>query len=116
MKANVQEMPAKQGLNAFCLNDRIVVKMMEKAEFKTPGGMIVPETAQICDLATVMAVGKDELELTEGDTVLMSQFGGSVFTFGVEKYHIFHRKQVYLNFGNRVPEPRNYEAISKVRQ
>ena len=63
------------------LHDRILVKRIE-AEEKTPGGIIIPDTAkEKPQRGTVMAAGpgkKDEpMSVKAGDTILYGKYAGT---------------------------------------
>ncbi len=57
------------------LADRIVAKSLE-AETKSPGGIIIPESAkEKPQMGKVLAVGKEVKEVKEGDTILYTKYG-----------------------------------------
>ena len=61
------------------LGDRVLVKM-EQEEEKTKSGLFIPETAQEkTQIASVVAVGDDEEEITvkPGDRVMFDKYAGT---------------------------------------
>ncbi|MDZ7815580.1 MAG: co-chaperone GroES [Planctomycetota bacterium] len=77
------------------LDDRVLVRPVE-SEDKTPGGIIIPDTAK--DKSTegeVIATGPGKLnkvgkrvapEIKTGDRVIYSKYGGTEIMFDGEKY------------------------------
>jgi chaperonin GroES len=90
------------------LNDRVVVKRVEE-EAKTPGGIIIPDTAkEKPQEGKVMAVGpgrRDEkgkltpLDVKEGDRVLFSKYAGTEIKINGEE-HIVMREDDILGILN----------------
>ena len=86
------------------LHDRIIVKRMEQ-ESKTPGGIIIPETAKEKSLkGEVIAVGKgrvnDEgkvlpLEVKKGDKVLFGKYAGTEFQMDGSEYLMMREEDIY---------------------
>ena len=76
------------------LGQRVLVKRIEEAEQKSDGGIIIPdahkETPQEAKVIALGTGGKDEdgkaIEFTvkEGDTVLISKYGGTDVKIGGE--------------------------------
>jgi len=67
------------------LGDRIVVKPQDEAESRTPGGLVIPDTAkEKPQLGEVLAVGPGEykdgervpVDVSVGDVVFYSKYGG----------------------------------------
>ncbi|MCM8794753.1 MAG: co-chaperone GroES [Candidatus Omnitrophica bacterium] len=85
------------------LGDRILVKHMEK-EAKSPGGIILPDTAQEKPQeGEVIAVGKGKiledgtlkpLEVKVGDTVLFAKYSGSEISYGEKEFLILQEDDV----------------------
>ena len=79
------------------LNDKIVVKRLE-AEEKTPGGIVLPDTAKEKPRqGKVVSLGDGKLmengkratfQIKEGDRVLFTSYGGSEVTVDGEEYLI----------------------------
>lgn len=68
------------------LGNRVVVKILEPEEEKTPGGIVIPESAQEKpQQAEVIAVGPGEKQdgeleeppVNEGDRVIFGKYSGS---------------------------------------
>ncbi|KAI9651784.1 MAG: 10 kda heat shock protein [Alyxoria varia] len=80
------------------LLDRILVQRV-KAEAKTAGGLLLPESAvKELNEARVMAVGPGahdkegkrlQMSVKEGDRVLIPQFGGSAIKVGEDEFSLF---------------------------
>ena len=72
------------------LHDRVIVKR-EEEERKSPGGIVIPDTAAEKPIrGKIVAVGKGKilengnvrpLDLKVGDKVLFGKYGGAVVTF-----------------------------------
>ena len=86
------------------LHDRVVVKRID-AEEKSSGGIIIPDTAkEKPQEGTVVAVGPgrwDEdgekripLDVSEGDTVIYSKYGGTEIKYNGEEYLILSARDV----------------------
>ena len=86
------------------LQDRILVKRIE-AEEKTSGGIIIPDTAkEKPQEGTVVAVGPgrwDEdgekripLDVSEGDVVIYSKYGGTDIKLGSDEYVLLSEKEI----------------------
>lgn len=86
------------------LEDRIVVKALE-AEQTTASGLVIPDTAQEKPQeGEVLAVGPgrwnedgDErvpLDITVGDKVIYSKYGGTEVKFGADDYLILSARDV----------------------
>ena len=80
------------------LHDRIVVKRIE-AEEKTPGGIIIPDTAkEKPQRGTVIAAGpgkKDEpVTVKTGDTVLYGKYAGTEISIEGTDYLIMRESDI----------------------
>ena len=85
------------------LNDRILVKRIE-AEEKTPGGIVVPDTAKEKPKeAKVVAVGEGKadkkggripLTVKAGDMVLFESYAGTEVKIGGEEHLIMREEDV----------------------
>ena len=86
------------------LHDRVVVKRIE-AEEKSKGGIIIPDTAkEKPQEGKVVAVGPgrwDEdgskripLDVSKGDTVIYSKYGGTEIKYNGEEYLILSARDV----------------------
>ena len=86
------------------LYDRIVVKRIEQEEQKV-GGLFIPDSAkEKPQEGTVVAVGPgrwDEdgekripLDVSEGDTVIYSKYGGTEIKYNGEEYLILSARDV----------------------
>ena len=86
------------------LEDRIVIKSLE-AEQTTASGLVIPDTAkEKPQEGEVLAVGPgrwDEdgekripLDVSEGDTVIYSKYGGTEIKYNNEEYLILSARDV----------------------
>ena len=91
-------------MNLQPLDDRIVVRPNESEE-TTASGLVIPDTAkEKPQEGTVVAVGPgrwDEdgekripLDVSEGDTVIYSKYGGTEIKYGGEEYLILSARDV----------------------
>jgi chaperonin GroES len=85
-------------VNIKPLADRVIIEPA-KAEQKTAGGIIIPDTAkEKPQRGTVVAVGpgkKDEpMTLTEGDVVLYGKYAGSEISIEGKDYLIMRESDV----------------------
>lgn len=81
------------------LGDRVVIEPA-KADEKTVGGIIIPDTAkEKPQKGTVVAVGngkKDEpLTVKVGDTVLYSKYGGTEINIDGKEFLIMRESDIY---------------------
>ena len=86
------------------LADRVVVRPIEEEE-TMKGGLYIPDTAkEKPQQGEVIAVGpgkllddgsRGELEVSEGDKVLYSKYGGQDFTVGGEDLLILKESDIY---------------------
>lgn len=71
------------------LSNRVLLKLVESEEKKSPGGIIVlPDSAknEKALQGEVLAVGSDEkIEVKKGDVVLVPRYGGTEFERDREK-------------------------------
>ncbi|MGN6472607.1 MAG: co-chaperone GroES [Mycobacteriales bacterium] len=76
------------------LEDRIVVTVLE-SEQTTASGIVIPDTAkEKPQEGTVIAVGPGRfedgarvpLDISEGDTVIFSKYGGTEVKYGADEY------------------------------
>lgn len=86
-------------LNIKPLHDRVVIKTA-KAEQKTAGGIIIPDTAkEKPQKGTVVAVGtgkKDEpITVKVGDTVLYGKYSGTEITVEGEELIIMRESDIF---------------------
>lgn len=92
------------------LGDRILIKLLEEDE-KTPGGIIVPDTAkEKPQEGEVVAVGKGRiledgtlrsLEVKVGDRVLFAKYSGTEVTHGSDEYLILKEDDVLAIRGKK---------------
>jgi chaperonin GroES len=85
------------------LQDRIIVKRLEE-ETKTKGGIIIPDTAKEKPIeGKVIAVGKGKVaddgklikpEVSVGDKVLFSKYGGNEIKIDGEEYLIMREDDI----------------------
>ncbi|HVT63761.1 MAG TPA: co-chaperone GroES, partial [Mycobacteriales bacterium] len=84
------------------LEDRIVVTVLE-SEQTTASGIVIPDTAkEKPQEGTVIAVGPGRfedgarvpLDISEGDTVIFSKYGGTEVKYGADEYLILSARDV----------------------
>ena len=90
-------------MNIKPLADRVLVAPA-KAEEKTVGGIIIPDTAKEKPLqGEVLAVGNgtkdEEMVLKKGDTVLYGKYSGTEIELDNEKYLIMRQSDVLAVLG-----------------
>ncbi len=98
--------PAK--LNLKPLADRVIVKKLE-AEEKTPGGIVLPDTAkEKPQNGEVLAVGpgkfdekgtRQPMELKVGDKVLFAKYSGTEVKIDGVEYLILTERDILAVFG-----------------
>lgn len=91
-------------INIRPLHDRIIVKRLAEEE-KTPGGIIIPDTAkEKPQRGKVVSIGKgrvtDEgkslpLEVKPGDEVLFGKYSGTEFKMGTEDLLMMKEEEIY---------------------
>jgi len=62
------------------LGGRVLLKVIESEKKKSPGGIVLPDSAKTEKAlrGTVLAVGSDEkVEVKKGDVVLVPRYGGT---------------------------------------
>jgi chaperonin GroES len=72
------------------LTDRVLVKL-EKSEAKSPGGIIIPDTAQEkTQIGVVIEVGDDKevIKVKAGDKVMYDKYAGTQVKIGGEDHLI----------------------------
>ena len=96
-------------MNFRPLHDRVLVRRVE-AEEKTAGGIIIPDTAkEKPQQGTVVAVGPGKrseqtgelltLEVSQGDTVLFSKYGGTEVKVDGQEYLILSSRDILAIIG-----------------
>lgn len=90
-------------MNIKPLADRVLIAPA-KAEEKTVGGIIIPDTAKEKPLqGEVLAVGNgtkdEEMVLKKGDTVLYGKYSGTEIDLDNEKYLIMRQSDVLAVLG-----------------
>ena len=86
-------------INVTPLHDRVIIQPA-KAEEKTAGGIIIPDTAkEKPQRGTIVAVGdgkKDEpLTVKAGDQVLYGKYAGTEITYEGKEYLIMRESDIY---------------------
>ena len=79
------------------LGNRILAKKIEEEERKSPGGIVIPESAKSDKVvrAKVMALGTDEkFEVKKGDEIIVSSFAGTEIELGEEKLLLLQKKDI----------------------
>ncbi len=97
-------MPKKDKFPVKPLADRVVIKRIEEEEEKSPGGIIIPDTAkEKPQKGEVMAVGPGRLddkgnrfpmEVKVGDKVLFSKYAGTEVKIQGEEYLIMREDDI----------------------
>ena len=70
------------------LGNRVLAKKLEEEERKTPGGIVLPESAKSEKVvrAKVLDVGTNEkIEVKKGDEIIVSGFAGTEVEVGEDK-------------------------------
>ena len=70
------------------LGNRVLLKRLDPEEKRSPGGIVLPESAKSEKVlrGKVVAIGSDEkIEVKKGDEVLVPQYGGTELERGKEK-------------------------------
>jgi chaperonin GroES len=89
-------------MNLKPLGDRIIVEVLEEEE-TTASGIVLPDTAkEKPQRGTVLAVGPGRyedgklvpLDVTEGDEVIYSKYGGTDIKVGVDEYLILRESDI----------------------
>ncbi len=85
------------------LGDRVVIKVIEEEE-KTPGGIVLPDTAkEKPTVGEIIAVGTGRIldsgqkvapEVKKGDKVVFSRYGGTEVKFDGEEYLIMRESDI----------------------
>lgn len=91
------------GLKIRPLQDRVIVKQLQEEE-KTPGGIIIPDTAKEKPAqGKVIAVGKGKIledgtvrkpEVNVGDKILFEKYAGTTVKIGGEEYMIMREEEI----------------------
>lgn len=86
------------------LRDKVVVKRLEEAEEKTPGGIIIPDTAkEKPQMGEVIAVGKGKIlqdgkvippDVKVGDKVLFARYAGTEIKIDGQEYLIMSEDEI----------------------
>jgi len=80
------------------IDDKILVEREEVEDQKTPGGIIIPDTAkEKPQLGTVVSVGTDEEMkdlVKKGDRVLFGKYTGDEIDFEGKKYLVVQRSDI----------------------
>jgi chaperonin GroES len=86
------------------LGDRALVKRSEEAEEKTPGGIIIPDTAkEKPQRGKVIAAGpgavkedgtRTPMEVKVGDAILFGKYSGTEIKMDGEEYLIMHESDI----------------------
>ncbi|MFZ8802921.1 MAG: co-chaperone GroES [Candidatus Calescibacterium sp.] len=86
------------------LRDKVVVKRLEEVEERTPGGIIIPDTAkEKPQIGEVVAVGKGKIlqdgkvippEVKVGDKVLFAKYAGTEVKIEGEEYLIMSEDEI----------------------
>lgn len=86
------------------LKDKVVVKRLEEVEEKTPGGIIIPDTAkEKPQMGEVVAVGRGKMlqdgkivppEVKVGDKVLFARYAGTEIKIDGQEYLIMSEDEI----------------------
>ncbi len=97
-------------VNIRPLEDRVVVTIDDNAEQKTASGLVIPDTAkEKPQQGTVVAVGTGKrsdqtgevipMDVSEGDTVLFSKYGGTEVKIDGQEYLILSARDILAIVG-----------------
>ena len=96
-------------MNLKPLGDRVVVKPQEEAEARTASGLVIPDTAkEKPQQGEILAVGPGALDddgnripmdVSAGDIVLYSKYGGTEVKVGGEEYLIVSARDLLAIVG-----------------
>lgn len=97
--------PKKTKINLQPLGDRVLVKPEEVEDKKSPGGIIIPDTAQKekPERGRVVAVGPGKrgdggelipVSVKVGDTVMFSKYGYDEIKIDEEEYYIVSESNI----------------------
>lgn len=97
-------MAEKSEIKIRPLRDKVVVKRIEEVEEKTPGGIIIPDTAkEKPQMGEVVAVGKGKVlqdgkvlptEVKVGDRVLFARYAGTEIKIDGKEYLIMSEDEI----------------------
>jgi len=85
------------------LGDRVVVKAQEDEDARTASGLVIPDTAkEKPQTGKVLAVGPGDfqdgeripMDVTVGDTVVYSKYGGTEVKFENDEYLILSSRDI----------------------
>lgn len=96
-------------MNLKPLGDRVIVERIEETEQKSPGGIIIPDTAkEKPQMGKIVAVGdgkKDDngkripMDVAVGDTVYFGKYSGSELKIDNKEYLVMHESDIMLKKG-----------------
>ncbi|UCB45216.1 MAG: co-chaperone GroES [Spirochaetota bacterium] len=80
------------------IDDKVLVEREEVEDQKTPGGIIIPDTAkEKPQIGTVVAVGTDEEMkdlVKKGDKIVFGKYTGDEIEFEKKKYLVVQRSDI----------------------
>jgi chaperonin GroES len=80
------------------IDEKVLVKPDQKEDEKSPGGIIIPDTAkEKPQMGTVVAVGSDEdlqKVIKEGDKVVFGKYTGDELEYEGTKYLVVQRSDI----------------------
>jgi chaperonin GroES len=80
------------------IDDRVLVQTEEKGDEKSPGGIIIPDTAkEKPQIGKVVAVGTDEdlqKVIKEGDKIVFGKYSGDELEYDGTKYLVVQRSDI----------------------
>ena len=80
------------------IDDKVLVEREEVEDQKTPGGIIIPDTAkEKPQIGTVVAVGTDEEMkdlVKKGDKIVFGKYTGDEIEFERKKYLVVQRNDI----------------------
>jgi chaperonin GroES len=86
-------------LNIKPLGDRVVIKRVEAVE-KTKSGIVLPGQAkEQPQIAEVLAVANDEMDVKIGDRVIFSKFSGTEIKIDGEEYIVVKAEDLLAVIG-----------------
>jgi chaperonin GroES len=80
------------------IDDKVLVQREEVEDQKTPGGIIIPDTAkEKPQIGTIVAVGTDEEMkdlVKKGDKIVFGKYTGDEIEFEGKKYLVVQRNDI----------------------
>jgi chaperonin GroES len=82
------------------VNNNVLIKLDEKSEEKTPGGIVIPDTAKEKpregEVVGIATGASDEIAI--GDRVIYKEFSGTEIKHEGEKYLLIPASDIYAKY------------------